>query len=168
MIVRHFFIIFLVGVMSTVGCGTSVHESARTDSSAIMQGPYQVVVTNVTSSSDKVPAYVPHMIKVMLEKALTENGLIQANERQIGLSVDLKDYRNRGAGLRFMFGVLAGSDKLESIVELVEVRTNQVIATSTVKSFNALAVGDMEQMATQHAEEIARYIQGVIRPTGTK
>jgi hypothetical protein len=165
---RYFFVILVMGMISTVGCGTSVHEAARTENSPLMKGAYQVVVTNVTSSSDKVPGYVPHMIKDMLEKELTQRGLTQANERQLGLRVDLKDYRDRGAATRFLLGVLAGSDNLESMVELVDVKSSQVIATSTVKSFNALAVGDMEQMASKHAEEIARYIQGVIGQTESK
>lgn len=56
-----------------------------------------------------------------------------------------------------MFGVFAGKDGVDSEV-IVKNSTGEVIGKSTVSSYNLMAIGDMQDVARMHAEEIAKFL----------
>ncbi len=165
---RHAGTAFVLGIVPLLlaACGASVQEGVRADKAALQGGPFSVQVANVSSSTDKIPSHVVQMLKGHLEQGLKEKGLVREQQRQLALRVDVKDYRDRGAVSRFMLGVLAGSDNMTSAVEVVDPQDNRVVATSTVKSYNATAIGDMDLVARLHAEEIVKYLQTVLGPGG--
>jgi hypothetical protein len=106
------------------------------------------------SSTPKIPSHVVLMLKGHLEKGLLVKGFAGEQPRKLALRVDVKDYRDRGAVTRFMLGALAGSDNMESTVEVVDLRDNRTVATSTDTSYNTTAIGDMD-------------VQGVLMPGGS-
>jgi hypothetical protein len=59
-----------------------------------------------------------------------------------------------------MFGIFAGKDGVDSTVDVVDARTGKVVGSSTVSSYNVMAVGEQEDVARMHAEEIARFLSG--------
>lgn len=54
-----------------------------------------------------------------------------------------------------MFGILAGKDGIASEVSVRD-NAQKVIGSSTVSTFNVMAVGTEEDIAHMHAEEIAK------------
>ncbi|MBI2461422.1 MAG: DUF4410 domain-containing protein [Candidatus Rokubacteria bacterium] len=150
--------------LAAAGCGSTVREAAVVDMAAVQGGGAQIHLASVTAANEKVPSHVVEMVKSFVEQELRGQGLTQERARQLALRVAVKEYRDRGGVVRFMFGVLAGSDHLESVVELTDPRTDRTVARSVIRSYNATAVSSMEGVARRHGEEIVKYIKGVVEP----
>lgn len=155
-------VLFCLLGLAAAGCGSTVREAAVADMVAIQGGGFQVQVASVTTSNEKVPPHVIAMVRSFLEKELRGQGLAQERAKQLALRIEVKEYRDRGGFARFMFGVLAGSDHLESVVELADPGTNRAVARSVIRSYNATAMGSIEDVARLHGEEIVKYVKGVL------
>lgn len=148
----------------TAGCGSTVREAVVADTAAVQGGGFQVQVAGVTTSNEKIPSHVIEMVKSFVEKELRGKGMMEPRAKRLALRVDVKDYRDRGGFTRFIFGVLSGSDHLESVVELTNPGTNRAVARSVIRSYNATAMGSIEDVARLHGQEIANYVKGVLEP----
>lgn len=161
----HTVVLLVLASALVAGCGSSVSDAVVRDAAALQGGGFQVQTVNVTASNAKVPAHVTVMVKSFVEVELRTRGLMmQPGNRDVAVNVDLREYRDRGSVARFMLGVLAGADNLESVVEIVDPRRGVGVARSVVKSYNATAAGSMEDVARLHGEEVAKYVQGVLQP----
>ena len=80
-----------------------------------------------------------------------------AKEGDDALKIDIKviEFRMRSGVTRMMFGIFAGKDGIASEVSVRD-SSQKVLGSSTVSTFNVMAVGGEEDIARMHAEEIAR------------
>lgn len=75
------------------------------------------------------------------------------------IAVKVVSYRMRSGFSRFMFGMLAGKDGVDSQVQVLDA-SGKVLGDSNVSTFNVTAVGSGEDVAKMHADEIAKFVLG--------
>lgn len=134
------------------------------------------VIGNVTNAApkdgDQLPAYFLGVVNHHLTSELWKNNrLAQPSEERVTLNerelvqtvaIDIKvvSYRMRSGFSRVMFGVMPGKDGIESEVTLRDVKTGAVLGSSTVSSFNVMAIGGQEDVAQMHGQEIGKFVMG--------
>lgn len=103
----------------------------------------------------------------MLKNELSKANRLAASGQTDAVAIDIKivAYRMRSGFSRMMFGVLAGKDGIESEVTMRDPKTGAVLGSSTVSTFNVMAVGGQEDVARMHAEEIGKFVLAASAPT---
>lgn len=97
-------------------------------------------------------------VKSFLKADLAEaNAMSEGGADAWEIAVTVMTYRMRSGFNRFMFGMLAGKDGIDSQVQLLD-PSGQVQGESKVSTFNVTAVGASEDVARMHADEIANFV----------
>ncbi len=110
-------------------------------------------VNAVPKDSDQPAEHFLNAMTSYLKNELAKNGRL-AKEGDDALKVDIKvtEFRMRSGISRMMFGILAGKDGIASEVSVRD-SPQKVLGSSTVSTFNVMAVGGEEDIALMHAEE---------------
>ena len=109
------------------------------------------------------PAVLVHFlieVKSFLKAALAAaDAGSQGDPADWQIAVKVVSYRMRSGFTRFMFGMLAGKDGVDSQVQVLDA-SGKVLGDSNVSTFNVTAVGSGEDVAKMHADEIAKFVLG--------
>lgn len=74
--------------------------------------------------------------------------------------ITVTSYRMRHGAARALVGVMAGTDRVNSRVEIVQPETGDVLGSMTVESKNQTALGSAGGLLERHADEIADFVLG--------
>lgn len=112
--------------------------------------------------------------EVVNHGAMTPQGMevlrAQLDRRLAGVSADrmapgalqvritVTNYRMRHGAARALVGVMAGTDLVNSRVEIVQPETGDVLGSLTVESKNQTALGSAGGLLERHADEIADFV----------
>lgn len=130
-----------------------------TPAGASIDGRHGYSGIEIVNHGTEAPEHFLDAVESYLSRMLGERALID-EEALHRVQVNVIDYRMRSGFSRAMFGVFAGKDGIDSEVTVVDTETGRELARSTVTSYNVMAVGDMDDIARMHAEEIARFLSG--------
>lgn len=90
-----------------------------------------------------------------LRNELSKNGrLAKEGDQTLNIRITVTEYRMRSGFSRAMFGVFAGKDGIASSVEVTDA-SGKVLGSSSISTFNAMAIGGEEDIARMHGTEIA-------------
>jgi len=151
-----------VAVVALTACGST--SVVRQPVSAIpVTSTY--VIGNVTNAAakdgDQPPEYFLGAVNHHLKSELAKNNrLAKQGEETVAIDIKVVSYRMRSGFSRMMLGVMAGKDGIESEITLRDVKTGAVLGSSTVSSFNVMAVGGAEDVAQMHGVEISKFVMG--------
>ena len=123
--------------------------------------PKKYIVGNVSTKVDSVPDHFMSAIKGFLKVELKEKGLFENNEASPSnvIDIEVNYYRMRSGFTRMFWGMLAGKDGVDSTIRITDKETRIEIGKLTVSSFNVAAIGESEDVARMHAEEIAEALE---------
>ncbi|MCW7553008.1 hypothetical protein NX722_10215 [Endozoicomonas gorgoniicola] len=153
MISKKIFIVCVSLILSA--CSSTSKVSNPISSSEVVSSPYFKEIT-VEDRSAQAPDHFSLAIQSYLKQELKLNSLY-SSERGNSISIEIVDYRMRSGFTRAMFGIFAGKDGVDSEVTVKDLNGN-IIGKSTVSSYNLMAIGDMQDIARMHAEEIAEFL----------
>ena len=113
-------------------------------------------VNAAPKDGDQPPEHFLNAVASYLKTELEKSGRL-AKEGADALTIDIKvtEFRMRSGFTRMMFGMFAGKDGIASEVAVRDA-AGTLVGSSTVSSFNVMAVGGEEDVARMHAEEIAK------------
>lgn len=145
-------------------CGSKATVSKNIDSSLIANQT-QFNIGKIECQLNDVPDHFLEAIKGHLKSELQKRNLYSSENDELPCEINivLSYYRMRSGFTRMMFGVMAGKDGVESVVSIVDPKTNLVVGKSNVSTFNIMAIGEMDDIARMHAEKIAEFVAGEIK-----
>ncbi len=131
--------------------------------------PSFAIETVTQKVSDKtVPDDILTMVKDSTQNELRQAGYLNTDNPLYKVDVTLIEYRMRNTFNRVMWGVMAGSDKLRSVV-VVKDRAGNTVGEATVGNFDATALaGGKGTVTAAHGKEIAYFLMGRKNDTNTK
>lgn len=144
--------IVLASLMSACSSSTKVSQAIEKNGLA----PQHYSHIEIKNNGTEAPEHFEQALKSYLKQVLNNNNLLKT-ESGNAININIMDYRMRSGFTRAMFGLLAGKDGIDSEVIVTDENGN-VIGKSTVSSYNVMAVGDMQDIARMHAEEIAKFL----------
>lgn len=149
--------IFVISVL-VAACGSTsqIRQPVEPVSAATAVFSVEKPVNAVPRDSDQPAEHFLNAITSYLKSELAKNGRL-AKEGDEALRIDIKvtEFRMRSGVSRMMFGIFAGKDGIASEVSVRD-SSQKVLGSSTVSTFNVMAVGGDEDIARMHAEEIAK------------
>jgi hypothetical protein len=157
----------LVGLMiGLTGCASSTTVRQDIDDRVAVDGrTYLYRIADFGNNTTEAPPHFVTAVKSYLEQDLRQRGMLASTDtpgdREI--QVTLEAYRMRSGFNRMMFGAFAGKDGVESTVAVVDTGNGLLIGSSSVSSFNIMAVGDHEDIARMHAREIGKFLAGATK-----
>lgn len=154
---RRALVIFAISVV-VAACGSTsqIRQPVEPVSAATAVFSVEKPVNAVPRDSDQPAEHFLNAITSYLKSELAKNGRL-AKEGDDALKIDIKvtEFRMRSGVSRMMFGIFAGKDGIASEVSVRD-SSQKVLGSSTVSTFNVMAVGGEEDIARMHAEEIAK------------
>lgn len=143
-------------LVAACGSTSQIRQPIEPVSAATAVFSVEKPVNAVPKDSDQPPEHFLGAITSYLKNELAKNGRL-AKEGDDALKIDIKvtEFRMRSGVSRMMFGILAGKDGIASEVSVRD-SSQKVIGSSTVSTFNVMAVGGEEDIARMHAEEITK------------
>ena len=152
-------IIFLISA-----CGSSTHISKNVDE-ALIVNKTKFNIGNIQCQINDVPEHFLSALKGYLITELKKRNIYTEDitDKPCSINISVNYYRMRTGFTRMMFGVFAGKDGVESTVSIFDPKTNNIRGESNVSSFNMMAIGEMDDIAKMHAEEIAEFVAGELK-----
>lgn len=147
-------IVILIFSLLASACSSSTRVSQAIDANHAIQQTYASITLN--NKSTDAPEHFAEAVKSYLKQELRNKGIYNENDGST-VSVDIVDYRMRSGFTRAMFGIFAGKDGVDSEITVTN-KNGKIIGKSKVSSFNVMAIGDMQDIARMHAEEIAKFL----------
>jgi hypothetical protein len=147
-------ILFFSLLLSACSSSTKISQAIESRNQAQMK--YANI--ELKNKAPDAPEHFSEAVKSYLKMELKNKGFYSENDGS-SITVDIVDYRMRSGFTRAMFGILAGKDGVDSEVTVTD-ENGKVIGKSKVSSFNVMAIGDMQDIARMHAEEIAKFLIG--------
>ncbi len=140
-----------------VGCGSSKMVKQPIEGTAQLS---KYEINKIKCETEGVPEHFLSAVQGHLKAELSKRSLLsnEANSTSNKVDITVVSYRMRSGFSRMMFGVFAGKDGIESTVKVLEPATGKVIGESNVSSFNVTAVGNEDDIARMHAQEIAKFL----------
>lgn len=157
-------ITLIVFTFLVCACGSNATISKNVDES-LMANQTKFKIGNIQCQISEVPEHFLVAVKGHLKTELQKRNIYTDDNNSNPCTVDISVnyYRMRSGFTRMMFGVFAGKDGVESIVSVVDSKTNTVLGKSNVSTFNVMAVGEMDDIARMHAEKIAEFVAGELK-----
>jgi hypothetical protein len=153
----------LLSMIALIACGSSMQVKKPLDLAIAGQSTarsYQI--RNVKSENEDVPEHFMEMIRSNLKAELAKPHLLtnENSDPEFYIDIVITNYRMRGDVARFMLGMFAGKDGVESTVSIRDPKTEELDGETDVSTFNITAIGSMDEIARMHAEEIAKFLAG--------
>jgi hypothetical protein len=145
-----------VSCLLIAGCaGTSMRVQTQYHPVAGEKLRYEIV--NMANVSEEGLV----IMRLRLNNDLSGKGLLAtgAQESSRAVQVVVNTYYMRNGATRALVGVMAGSDRIISTVNVKEVKTGAVLGEFVVESKNPTAMGTSRGLIEQHADLIARYLE---------
>lgn len=149
-------ILALSVLVTACGSTSQIRQPVEPVSAATAVFSVEKPVNAVPKDSDQPAEHFLAAVTSYLKSELAKNGRL-AKEGDDALKIDIKvtEFRMRSGVTRMMFGLFAGKDGIASEVSVRD-SAQRLLGSSTVSTFNVMAVGGEEDIARMHAEEIAR------------
>jgi hypothetical protein len=143
-------------LVAACGSTSQIRQPVEPMSAATAVFTVEKPVNAVPKDSDQPAEHFLGAITSYLRSELAKNGRL-AKEGEDALKIDIKvtEFRMRSGVSRMMFGIFAGKDGIASEVSVRD-SSQKVLGSSTVSTYNVMAVGGEEDIARMHAEEIAK------------
>jgi Domain of unknown function (DUF4410) len=156
-------IVLLFSIIALFACGSSIQVRKPLNLAVAGQSTarsYQI--RNVKSENEDVPEHFMEMIKSNLKVELAKRHLLadENSDPEFYIDIAITNYRMRSDVARFMLGMFAGKDGVESTVSIRDSKTEELAGETDVSTFNITAIGSMDEIARMHAEEIAKFLAG--------
>ena len=151
-------ILSFVFLLSVVGCASTTNITDPLESAEIAETQTFGEI-DINNNGSKAPPHFITAVESYIKQGLQERSLYDAdNGKKVSISVN--SYRMRSGFTRMMFGVFAGKDGIDSTVKIYSPDGNKVLGSSEVSSYNMMAVGNQEDIARMHGEEIVKFLAG--------
>jgi len=100
------------------------------------------------------------ILRQELDSQLQGKGLLAASpvEAKKSVEISITNYRMRHGAARALVGVMAGTDNMQSSVQVKDRKTQAVVGEFAVESKNPTAWGTSRGMITEHAGRIVEYL----------
>ncbi|KZN61240.1 DUF4410 domain-containing protein [Pseudoalteromonas luteoviolacea] len=148
-------IIILTIAMLLTACSSSTKISQAIKANHLKPTTYSNIV--ITNNNTEAPEHFADAVKSYLKQEL-KNNAIYKKAGGSNVTISINGYRMRSGFSRAMFGMFAGKDGVDSEVVVTDAQ-GDVIGKSTISSYNIMAIGDMQDIARMHAEEIAKFLR---------
>lgn len=150
--------VMLVSCVLLAACGSTslVRQPVEPVSAANAVFTVEKPVNAAPKDGDQPPDHFLAAIASYVKSELAKSGRL-AKEGDNALTIDIKvtEFRMRTGFTRMMFGIFAGKDGIASEVSVHDA-SGKVIGSSTVSTYNVMAVGGEEDIARMHGEEIVK------------
>lgn len=153
---RAFAILAISVLVAACGSTSQIRQPVEPVSAATAVFSVEKPVNAVPKDGDQPAEHFLTAITSYLKSELAKSGRL-AKEGDDALKIDIKvtEFRMRSGVSRMMFGMFAGKDGIASEVTVRD-SSQKVLGSSTVSTFNVMAVGGEEDIARMHAQEIAK------------
>lgn len=157
------YLVLPVFIGALVGCASTTEIRQPLETPLTSDGrAHQYLIDSIGNTTADAPPHFVNAVKSYLEQNLRKRSILsvdkEGQDRKVRITIT--SYRMRSGFTRQMFGFFAGKDGVESTVDVVDARTGKVIGSSIVSSYNVTAVGDQEDIARMHANEINKFLAG--------
>ncbi len=151
-------IVLLIFILCIVGCASTTSITDPLESSEIAEVKTFGEI-DIDGNGSKAPPHFITAVESYIVQGLQERSLYDSeNGKKISISVN--NYRMRSGFSRMMFGIFAGKDGIDSTVKIYSPDGNRMLGSSEVSSYNMMAVGNQEDIARMHGEEIVKFLAG--------
>lgn len=139
-------------VLFLTACGTS--GSITRPNIAEPNGKYWYVIQSGGGMSPEAMGIFRGRLDERLAKVRAADGAPGAYRAEIRVT----NYRLRTTATRILAGIFAGTDDIQSMVQIVEPATGRVLGTMAVDTDNATIMGTSRGFIEAHADEIADFL----------
>ena len=151
----------MLGIVLLAGCASTATVVQTLDApTEAGRETQRYSIQDIKSHTREAPQHFLVAVKSYLEQELTKRNLLADSGAPRKVEIIITDYRMRSGFTRQMFGIFAGKDGVVSKVQVFDTSSGKVIGASEVDSYNLMAIGEQEDIARMHAEEIAEFLAG--------
>ncbi|MGY0219958.1 hypothetical protein ACWJJH_21635 [Endozoicomonadaceae bacterium StTr2] len=147
-------LLILAAILFITACSSTTKVTQPITAPANLNGFYSEI--DIEYRNIFAPDYFASILEHNLQQKLEQNALFRKGEGN-HIKVNVFGYNMRSSMSRGLFGVLAGTDRIDSEIIVLDSEGNE-IGRSVVTTTNKLVVGHMNDLARMHAEEIARFL----------
>lgn len=157
--------VMIAVALSAPGCG--MHAGPMADPPQIhRKAPgYTYVLGAFTAYDMETPPYIPEKIRFELEIDLREKGILAVSDSgQNRLRADVRSRAVYPSGMMNPGGATSELyNELVSRVEVVDLRTDEVIAMARLNAFNGYGKTTSDFTEQMHAKDIADFLASIVR-----
>jgi hypothetical protein len=142
------------------GCATSGPNAPPQIQDYSRVKDYKFKLGELKAGSFETPPYIPKKIRFELELQLREKHLLasEADTKVLTVNIVSSTY------YRFWRGAFARSySELTSVVEVVDTKLPEIIAKTTIHSYNAWGENTSDFTERDHAKDIAKFLESIVR-----
>ncbi len=150
--------IFVAVLLCGCSSSTKIHQPIAPAVLTADHGRYSSIT--VSSADDSISNQFLHTLSRYVAEQLTERSLLNKESGAYQVDIQLTSYQIQEGAARAFLGVLAGPDKIESTVRVLDNKTEQSVGESNVTTSDGLGSGDLDNLVWMHAEEIASFLAG--------
>lgn len=110
-------------------------------------------------NTDEIPDKQLRVLKETIESELRSGGKLAENGTA-AKHVDFifTSYRMRATGMRFAFGIMAGTDKVETMIHIKSLEGGEVLHSKLYRTGSAIAFRGTGEILRKHAKKVVKYI----------
>lgn len=144
------FLVILAGCSSTM----KVTKEYRPSTSDVFSYEFQY------KESVVVPEEVRVIMKNRIESELAKRDMLASSNRQDSKRIEIifNNYNMRSGGARFVGGIFAGTDIIDTLVLVKNNDGNDILGEFVVESKNNTAWGTSQGLIEGHADKIVKYL----------
>lgn len=158
MLIKAKFFYFVLFVLLLSGCGATSNVIQKYQ-------PNQTYKLNYSLSAApqvEVPDEVLKTMQNQIQKSLSEQNLLASEGDNKFHKADIlfTHYRMRPDAARLLVGIMAGCDKINSKVTILDSNTKIIVGEAEFESNECAAWGVASQVIKAHVDKIANYLSG--------
>lgn len=150
--------VFLFCVFMT-GCGSQMTIKQPLQQTVTQVHAKYKLKTDISESTKEAPEHFWAAVQGHVKSELSKRHLLaepEDNAAQIA-NIVMTNYRMRSGFSRQFFGILAGEDKAEAEVTVLDAE-GKVLGRSIVTSYNVMAIGNENDISRMLAEKIVMFL----------
>ncbi|MBW1785510.1 MAG: hypothetical protein JRK53_02650 [Deltaproteobacteria bacterium] len=155
----------VVAVLSVLSC--ALQTGPLTEPPKILRKApgYAYVLGALTAYDMTTPPYLPGQMRFFLDSRLRSEGLLAASEsNENSLKADVQIRAIYSSGLINPGGATSSLyDELVSNVRVVDLRTDEVIATARFRAYNGYGEMTSDFTEQEHARDIGNFLVSIVR-----
>ncbi len=106
-----------------------------------------------------IPSVQLSLMESVIKRGLQDNSLLAAEgNSNHSAKINITEYRMRDDAARLIVGILAGCDKVNSVVTVVNNETGEELGKSNIRINECAAWGVAEQVVTKYANGVVKFL----------
>ena len=155
--------VVFIGILSFVliACGATAKLTPLPDS-VTAKPDARYFLRPVKSSDTRMGQEGVSYYHATMEKLLKQNKLYTSSldNADYILILTITKFQKRDAGSKFMFGAMAGSDGIETLVQVRDTKTDRLLGNGTISQSDSSIMASMNSMVEDSAERVIEYLRG--------